>query len=749
MEVVVVGLSLGCSTLSDFEAIRGQAFLEQAEGRLRTVSGVREVVRVVTCRRVEFFLGHSRPGGEEDRGSERRPPSLLQEARRAFLGSPPGAASADEVLHASWGEDAFRHLIRVAAGLDSPLRGEAQVLGQLRSCFAAAVEQGTTGPILNTVFHRAFRAARRIRARAGLDEALPSWGEFLTEVIAAGSDLPAGALLILLGSGSLARSLSVHLRARGFRVEGVIPATLAPKLRSGGVLVTVSGRGRIVGGDELGLEPSANEEVNAVVGGPPGVGGRKTDAPVRLDIWDLGMPRNVDPSVALHPGVRIRTLAHLDQTLSGASAPLEGAIRLAEKLVEAEVEDYRGWRREREMTPSLVRLGRLLELLGPADEVPENPVGESAGRSEEERLPWKAGLRSFRRRLLRGLAAVANDAPDLEETASRLALFEEALRRSASLVGFEGSHETGYRAAASVLGWGESGAFGAGGADLALPGGRLPGGVVSLVGAGPGDPELLTLKGARRLREAEVIYYDALVPSAVLALCRPGARRVRVGKRRGSFALSQDQIEAALVRDARAGLVVVRLKGGDPFVFGRGGEEALKLSTNGIPFEIVPGVSSGTAVPALAGIPLTHRGISSSAAFATAHDLSPGVTGRAVRERLHHLARGADTLVLFMAGAELERVGVTLLDAGLSADTPVALIENGTLPEGTVSKAVLRDLRCLGRRPAAGPVLLIIGRTVSLSEALIAGGVRFPETVPIAPGAKLRKPTGQFDRRGG
>lgn len=250
---------------------------------------------------------------------------------------------------------------------------------------------------------------------------------------------------------------------------------------------------------------------------------------------------------------------------------------------------------------------------------------------------------------------------------------------------------------------------------------RLPGGTVSLVGAGPGDPGLLTLKGAQRLWEADVVYHDALVAPAVLDYCGPHTQRVAVGKRRGRVTVPQAGIEAALVRDARAGLAVVRLKGGDPFVFGRGSEEILTLLGHGIPFEVIPGISSGTAVPALAGIPLTHRGISGSAAFVTAHDLGANPEGMAVRERLSHLARGAETLVVFMAGAELERVSATLRGAGLPPDTPAALVENGTLPRERFVITTLEDIGKAGQGRGDGPVLLVIGKTVLLSTRLRAG----------------------------
>jgi len=252
-------------------------------------------------------------------------------------------------------------------------------------------------------------------------------------------------------------------------------------------------------------------------------------------------------------------------------------------------------------------------------------------------------------------------------------------------------------------------------------GGRFQGGSVSLVGAGPGDPGLLTLKAAHRLREADVVYHDALVSRAILDLCGPHTKRVAVGKRRGLVTVPQAEIETALVRDARAGLHVVRLKGGDPFVFGRGSEEICTLVSHGVPFEVIPGLSSGTAVPALAGIPLTHRGISSSVTFVTGHDLGPGAKGEAVSARLRHLACGADTLVVFMAGAEMERVSTTLFGAGLPPETPAALVESGTLPEERFVITTLQDLGRAGRERGNGPVLLIIGKTVLLSARLRAG----------------------------
>jgi uroporphyrin-III C-methyltransferase len=243
-------------------------------------------------------------------------------------------------------------------------------------------------------------------------------------------------------------------------------------------------------------------------------------------------------------------------------------------------------------------------------------------------------------------------------------------------------------------------------------------GVVSLVGAGPGDPGLLTLQAALRIAEAEVVFHDALVSDTILDLCRPGTRLVSVGKRRAAHSVPQARIVAALIDEARAGRCVVRLKGGDPFVFGRGGEEAVALIEAGVPFEIVPGVSAGIAVPALAGIPVTHRGLSGSAAFVTAHDLSDTREGLAHRARLAHLARGAETIVIFMAGAMLREVREVLLTAGLPAGTPAALIESGSLPQERVARGTVDTIPALLEPHAGGPVLVVVGKTVELSRAL-------------------------------
>ncbi len=225
-------------------------------------------------------------------------------------------------------------------------------------------------------------------------------------------------------------------------------------------------------------------------------------------------------------------------------------------------------------------------------------------------------------------------------------------------------------------------------------------GRVSLVGAGPGDPGLLTVRALERLREAEVIVYDRLVNPELLDLAPPEALRVFAGK--------------LLVHHAEAGRFVVRLKGGDPFVFGRGGEEALALSKAGIPFEVVPGISSAIAVPAYAGIPVTHRGIAASFAVLTGHE-DPTKDGDAVDWA--RLATAVDTLVVLMAVGSIPRIVGALLANGRAPETPVALIRWGTTEAQEVRVGTLGDI--VGRaRGLEAPVVAVIGDVVTLRGRL-------------------------------
>ena len=239
-------------------------------------------------------------------------------------------------------------------------------------------------------------------------------------------------------------------------------------------------------------------------------------------------------------------------------------------------------------------------------------------------------------------------------------------------------------------------------------------GRVCLVGAGPGDPGLLTVRALERLRDSEVVVYDRLVNPALLDEAPPGALLIFAGKRVGSHCTAQAAINALLIHHALAGRFVVRLKGGDPFVFGRGGEEALALSTAGIAFEVVPGVSSAIAVPAYAGIPVTHRGVAASFAVLTGNE-DPSKDGDAVDWPA--LATAVDTLVVLMAVSSFPRIVGALLANGRPPETPVALIRWGTTEEQEVRVGTLADI--VGRaRGLEAPVVAVIGEVVRLRERL-------------------------------
>ncbi|MCY0996804.1 uroporphyrinogen-III C-methyltransferase [Myxococcus sp. MISCRS1] len=236
-------------------------------------------------------------------------------------------------------------------------------------------------------------------------------------------------------------------------------------------------------------------------------------------------------------------------------------------------------------------------------------------------------------------------------------------------------------------------------------------GRVYLVGAGPGDPELLTLRAARLLREADTVVHDRLIHPGVLEHARPHARLIYVGKEGGGDSVRQEDIHAVLIAQARLGRAVVRLKGGDPFVFGRGAEEALALEDAGIPYEVVPGLSAGIAVPASAAIPVTHRDLSGEVTFATAFRAEGAPDWS-------FLAR-AKTLVLFMAGQRLEETTTALISAGRASTTPAALVEAGTWEHQRVVEATLGDVARQARQAGLGsPALLVVGEVVSLRARL-------------------------------
>jgi uroporphyrin-III C-methyltransferase len=232
---------------------------------------------------------------------------------------------------------------------------------------------------------------------------------------------------------------------------------------------------------------------------------------------------------------------------------------------------------------------------------------------------------------------------------------------------------------------------------------------VALVGAGPGDPELLTLRAARLIGEADVIVHDYLAGPEVLELARPGAELIDVGKRPGR-PLPQDSINALLVQLGRSGRRVVRLKGGDPFVFGRGGEECLALQEAGLAFEVVPGITSAVGVPAYAGIPVTHRGVAASFTVATGHRRP----GDEEETDWAALARTPGTLVVLMGVAERGRIAAGLQAGGLPGSTPVAAVVWGTRTGQLVVRTTLAGLPAAEISP---PATLVIGAVAGLDLA--------------------------------
>ncbi|MDG2284653.1 MAG: uroporphyrinogen-III C-methyltransferase [Alphaproteobacteria bacterium] len=251
--------------------------------------------------------------------------------------------------------------------------------------------------------------------------------------------------------------------------------------------------------------------------------------------------------------------------------------------------------------------------------------------------------------------------------------------------------------------------------DFILPSAQFETGSVWLTGAGPGDPGLLTLHALNALRNADVIVYDALVSDAVLDLAPAGTPREYAGKRGGKPSPKQADISLRLIQLARQDKRVLRLKGGDPFVFGRGGEEALSLVRAGVPFRVVPGVTAGIGGLAYAGIPLTHRDTNHAVTMITGHDATGAVTGIDWRA----VAKGAPVLVIYMAIKHLGRIAAELIEGGRAPDEPVALISNASTPEQRVLETTLStcadDVAEAGMTP---PALVVVGDVVRLRGGL-------------------------------
>ena len=237
-------------------------------------------------------------------------------------------------------------------------------------------------------------------------------------------------------------------------------------------------------------------------------------------------------------------------------------------------------------------------------------------------------------------------------------------------------------------------------------------GKIYLIGAGPGDPELMTMKAVRALGRCDVVLVDELVHRGCLAYAKRGARIVEVGKRCGGFSTSQAFINQLMVKSAAAGHTVARLKGGDPFVFGRGGEELEALRAQGIVVEVIPGVTAGTAVPATLGIPVTHRALAHGVTFVTGHGAE--IDWRA-------LVRSKTTLVIYMGLRRLQQISSSLIAAGMDGSTPACVIENGTL---YTQRQLVATLAQLSASSFNGPALIVVGEVVRFAHAATAKEAR-------------------------
>lgn len=247
---------------------------------------------------------------------------------------------------------------------------------------------------------------------------------------------------------------------------------------------------------------------------------------------------------------------------------------------------------------------------------------------------------------------------------------------------------------------------------------------VSIVGAGPGDPELLTLKAARRIAAADIIFYDALANPGLLDMAAPTCKKVEVGKRGGQNSTPQLLIHQHLIRSAQQGLKVVRLKGGDPFLFGRGGEECLALRAAQVEYEIIPGITSGMAAAAYAGVPLTHRHRSQSVIFLTGHEARGGQAPDWARH-----ARAADTLVIYMGVERIETICKGLLAGGLAAETPCLAVQWATITQKQVQAPLQQFSAAIQTAKLGSPAILIIGAVVDLAD--ICGWFPGEQALPV------------------
>jgi uroporphyrin-III C-methyltransferase len=242
-------------------------------------------------------------------------------------------------------------------------------------------------------------------------------------------------------------------------------------------------------------------------------------------------------------------------------------------------------------------------------------------------------------------------------------------------------------------------------------------GKVYIVGAGPGDPELITLKALNKLKQAEVVVYDRLINNDLLVYCKSQCEKIFVGKESGHHPIEQERINQILVNKARQGYNVVRLKGGNPFVFGRGSEEAAKLKAEDIEFEVIPGITSGLSAPVYSGIPITHRGLITQCVLITAHECSDKPETQVEWNKLAKLKNS--NLIIYMGASRIEKICNELIKHGMNPAMPAAVIENGTLPEQRTITGRIDEISAeFTKQNFHPPVIIMISPTVSLRDEI-------------------------------
>ncbi len=394
--------------------------------------------------------------------------------------------------------------------------------------------------------------------------------------------------------------------------------------------------------------------------------------------WVRVFPRS--ETVAALDGARLAIIAESDETTRAAALAAVRARAIPVNVVDQpENCDF--------TVPSILDRGEIVAAVGSGGAAPV--LAKSVRAKLEVLLPQRIGELAGLARSLRGFVAEA-----IPDKVARRRFWERALSGPAADAAYAGDLE---RADMLIR-------------SAARQAGRARG-VVHIIGAGPGDPELLTLKALRLIQEADIVYHDRLVSSEIISLIRRDAARVPVGKSKGDHSVPQAEIHARLVASAREGLRVVRLKGGDPFIFGRGGEELEAVRAEGIEAHVVPGISSALGCAASAGVPLTHRDHAQTLTFVTGHAKEGGVPDLDWAA----LARPAQTVVVFMGVDTAPIIADRLIAAGRAPATPVAVVENGTRANEVRVFGTLEELPYLVKEEGiAGPALLIIGEVAGL-----------------------------------